>query len=46
MFDLGSSKASLGVGAQSLEEVTDGHLVEVDVQLLLQLVEILLLRLG
>ena len=46
MFDLGSSQTSLSIGAQPLIEVSNGHLVEVNVQLLLQLVEILLLRLG
>ena len=46
MFDLGSGEASLRVGSQPLEEVTNRDLVEVDVKLLLQLIQVLLLRLG
>ena len=46
VLDLAVGEAGVGVGAQPLVELRQGNLVEVDVELLLQLVQILLLRLG
>ena len=46
MLDLGVGEASVGVGAEPLVELGKGHLVEVDVKLLLQLVQVLLLGFG
>ena len=46
MLDLGIGKAGVRVCAETLVEVRYGDFVEVDVQLLLQLVQVLLLRLG
>ena len=46
VLDLGVGEASVGVGAEPLVELGKGHLVEVDVKLLLQLGQVLLLGLG
>ena len=46
VLDLAVGEAGVWVGAQPLVELRQGNLVEVDVKLLLQLVQVLLLRLG
>ena len=46
VLDLGVGEAGVGVGAEPLVELGKGHLVEVDVKLLLQLVQVLLLGFG
>ena len=45
-FHLSVGQSRVGVRSQPLAELADGNFVEVDVELLLQLVQILLLRLG
>ena len=46
MFNLGIGETSICVCAKTLVEVRNGDFVEVDVKLLLQLVQVFLLRLG
>ena len=46
MFNLGIGETGIRICAKTLVEVRDGDFVEVDVKLLLQLVQVFLLRLG